>query len=198
MSLRVIGAGVGRTGTTSLKLALERLLGAPCYHMREVFAHPAHLAMWHAAALGRMPEWRDVFEGYCAAIDWPAAAFWRELSEYYPDALIVLSLRAPEAWWRSASETIFPAMARASNDEWRAMIKTVLDARFTPHVTDRRASLAAYERHLVDVCKHAPPQRLLQWEPSDGWAPLCDALGVPVPAEPFPHANNRQEFLARP
>src|SRR5690348_10458482 len=106
MSLRVIGAGCGRTGTMSLKLALERLLGAPCYHMVEVFAHPEHVPDWHAAALGNMPDWNALFAGYAAAVDWPASAFWPELSAAFPDALVVLSVRDAQSWWQSAHETI--------------------------------------------------------------------------------------------
>src|SRR5262245_3217336 len=104
MSLRVVGAGLGRTGTMSLKIALERLLGAPCYHMIEVFQHPEHVAFWHEAALGRMPDWDQLFAGYAAAVDWPSAAFWPELMEAYPDALVVLSVRDTQSWWQSAHE----------------------------------------------------------------------------------------------
>ncbi|HUI26312.1 MAG TPA: sulfotransferase, partial [Candidatus Kryptonia bacterium] len=117
--MRLIGAGLGRTGTMSLKLALERLLGAPCYHMLEVFGHPDHIAAWHAAADGRMPDWRALLADYAAAVDWPAAAFWPELSAAFPDAVVLLSVRDPQLWWQSASETIFPASQQASG-EWRA------------------------------------------------------------------------------
>lgn len=108
MTLRVVGAGLGRTGTTSLKLALERLLGGPCYHMSEVFQHPEHIGHWHGAARGDMPDWRALFAGYVAAVDWPAASFWREISAAFPQALVVLSVRDPDAWWQSASSTISP------------------------------------------------------------------------------------------
>src|SRR5579862_5982463 len=107
--MRVVGAGLGRTGTHSLKIALERLLGAPCYHMVEVFAHPEHVPAWRGAALGQMPDWHALFDGYAATVDWPSAAFWPELSEAFPETLVVLSVRDAEAWWQSASQTIFPA-----------------------------------------------------------------------------------------
>src|SRR5579859_522535 len=122
MDLEVVGAGLGRTGTHSLKLALERLLGAPCYHMVEVFAHPEHVPAWHSAALDKMPAWNEVLAGYAAAVDWPASAFWAELSEAFPDALVVLSVRDPEDWWRSAHETIFTAIDQVPSPEWRDMI----------------------------------------------------------------------------
>src|SRR5207244_1907794 len=118
MSLRVVGAGLGRTATYSLKIALERLLGAPCYHMVEVFEHPEHVATWHDAALGRMPDWQEFLAGYAAAVDWPASAFWREMSEAFRDAIILLSTRDPVSWWESAHATIFQAMGHGS-PEWR-------------------------------------------------------------------------------
>lgn len=196
MTLRVVGAGLGRTGTLSLKLALERLLGGPCYHMAEVFAHPEHVAAWHDAARGRMPDWNEVFAGYRAAVDWPAAAFWPELMEAYPQALVVLSLRDAESWWRSAHGTIFPSIDLAGG-AWRAMIGDLFASRFTPALADRDACIAAFERHNAEVRRRVPAARLLEWRASDGWAPLCAALGVPAPDEPFPRANSTAEFHAR-
>ena len=96
--MRIVGAGVGRTGTLSLKFALERLLGAPCYHMMELFVHPDHLPSWSAAARGEMPDWRELLKGCAATVDWPAAAYWSEISEAFPEALVLLSVRDPEAW----------------------------------------------------------------------------------------------------
>src|SRR5574338_871095 len=193
MALRVVGAGVGRTGTMSLKLALERLLGAPCYHMAEVFAHPEHVPVWHAAARGEPVDWESLFHGYAAAVDWPVASFWPEVSAAFPDAVILHSVRDPQSWWKSASGTIFPA-SRDARGEWRDMIEAVFGTRFTAALDDERACLAAYERHNADVRARAPKQRLVEWTPSDGWAPLCAALGVPVPNEPFPRVNTSEEF----
>src|SRR5581483_7990156 len=195
MSLRVVGAGLGRTVTLSLKLALERLLGAPCYHMMEVIQHPEHVALWREAAAGRMPDWHALFEGYRAAVDWPVASFWSEVSEAFPDALVLLSTRDPEAWWRSAHGTIFPA-ALSSEGEWRAMIEGIFAARFTSAIDDRASAIAAYERHNADVRARVAPSRLLEWHPGDGWKPLCDRLGVAVPADPFPHVNTSEDFRA--
>lgn len=196
MTLRVVGAGLGRTGTKSLKLALERLLGAPCYHMSEVFQHPEHIPQWHAAARGKMPDWRALFAGYGAAVDWPVGSFWPEISEAFPDALIVLTARDAESWWESAHATIFQAMQRVENGPWRAMIDEMFRSRFTPAVEDKKASIAAYERHVAHARRSAPKTRFLEWSPREGWAPLCAALGVRVPDETFPHANSREEFLA--
>jgi len=197
VTLRVVGAGLGRTGTLSLKLALEKLLGAPCYHMFEVMAHPEHVPAWYAAARGEPVDWATLMQGYAAAVDWPAGSFWPELAAAFPDALILLSTRSADSWWASASQTIFPASMRPELAEtpWGAMWREICRTRFTTALGDRAASIAAYERHNADVRARAPTARLLEWRASEGWTPLCRALGVAVPAEPFPHANSREEFF---
>ncbi len=196
MTLRVVGAGLGRTGTMSLKLALERLLGGPCYHMAEVFTHPQHVPLWTAAARGEMPDWPALFDGYRAAVDWPVAAFWPEVSAAFPDALVLLSVRDPQSWWESASQTIFPAIARQPPGPWRDMVDALFAARFTTALDDPAACMAELERHNARVRAAVPARRLLEWRAGDGWAPLCAALGVPVPDEPFPRTNTKDEFLA--
>jgi hypothetical protein len=198
MSLRVVGAGLGRTGTHSLKLALEQLLGAPCYHMVEVFEHPEHVAYWQQAAEGDMPDWDAVFANYGAAVDWPMASFWREISDAYPDALVLLSSRDPDAWWKSANDTIFPAMERPPGEDqqaWHNMVMTMFRERFTGDF-DETSAKAAYLRHNDDVRRTAPKDRFLEWAPGDGWAPICQALDVPVLDAPFPHVNTTDEFRA--
>ncbi|CAG0978888.1 hypothetical protein MYXO_01734 [Myxococcaceae bacterium] len=195
MTLRIVGAGLGRTGTLSLKIALERLLGAPCYHMAEVFARPEHVPLWHAAARGEMPDWQRLFSGHAAAVDWPAAAFWPEISEAFPEAIVLLSVRDPESWWRSASSTIFPS-SRSVSGPWREMIDAVFEQRFTGRLEDRSACLEAFERWYADARARIPKPRLLEWRASDGWEPLCRALRVPIPDEPFPRTNTTEEFHA--
>ena len=197
MPPRIVGAGVGRTGTLSLKLALERLLGEPCYHMMEVFSHPAHASRWLAAARGEPVDWSDLLRAYGAAVDWPAAAFWPELAEAFPDALVLFSVRAADRWWESASETIFRALRASPEGEWRSMIEAVLGSRFTLALDDREAVVAAYENHNERVRAAVPRERLIEWHPGDGWEPLCRALDVAVPEEPFPHVNTRADFLGR-
>ncbi|MBV9206811.1 MAG: sulfotransferase family protein [Actinobacteria bacterium] len=205
MALRVIGAGLARTGTTSLKLALEHLLGAPCYHMFDLFAHPGHIPVWHQAARGQFPDWHELLRGYRAAVDLPASAFWPELAAAYPDALIILSVRDNAwQWWDSFSQTV------ASPDGPPALPPGIPQGRFADMITDvlarrlgvtdmtgKTGMIAAYQRHNNTVRATAPPGRLLQWRPADGWEPIASALGLPVPDMPFPKVNTRPEFRAR-
>lgn len=202
MALRVVGAGLGRTGTHSLQLALQQLLGGRCYHMIEVFGRPDDIPVWHAAGDGTMPDWDVFLAGFRATVDWPAAAFWRELSEAYPDAVVLLSLRDDaDAWWKSAHDTIFEIGARPIPDDpifgaQLRMINAVIARTFTPDWQDEDAAKAAYERHNDAVRESVPADRLLEWHPGDGWAPICDALDLPVPSDPFPHVNTTSDFRA--
>jgi Sulfotransferase domain len=199
MTVRVVGAGLGRTGTHSLKIALERLLGGTCHHMIEVFGHPEEMPVWQAAAEGHTPDWREFLAGYSATCDWPSAAFWPEISAAFPDALIVLSVRDPDSWWKSAHNTIFfplnDALAKpVGEDPWADMIRAIFAARFTGDIDDERAMKDAFAAWNERVRREADASRLVEWQASDGWGPLCAALGVPVPDEPFPVTNTTAEF----
>ena len=201
MALRVVGAGLGRTGTASLQLALQQLLDGRCYHMGETFGRPDDIPVWHAAVNGSSPDWDAFLDDYVATVDWPACAFWRELAAANPDALVLLSTRSSaDAWWKSANDTIFGIMPRLAADEatqpFHRML-TQLFGRFTDDISNEGAVKAAFLRHNDDVRRTAPPGRLLEWQPAQGWAPICDALGVPVPDEPFPHVNTTDDFRAR-
>ena len=199
MTLRVVGAGLGRTGTHSLKLALERLLGAPCYHMVETFGRPDHVVEWQRAARNETPNWEFVFDGYAAAVDWPTAAYYDGLMEAYPEAIVLLSTREDaEAWWQSANATIFEAIDRVfdSAPALEQMIFDMLDARFTADWRDHDASIAAYLRHNAEVRARVPAERLVEWQPGDGWGPIARGLGIAEPDEPFPHVNTTAEFRA--
>ena len=199
MSLRVVGSGLGRTGTMSLKQALEQLLGAPCYHMAEVFGHDDHPPQWTRAMRGEDVDFDALLDGYVAAVDWPAAACWKELAAENPDALILHSERPAEAWYKSASDTIFIPLTGGGRegdfpDAWTEMVHTMMGERFTPDFLDRDAAIAACEAWNADVRATADPDRLLVWRTGDGWEPICEALGLPVPDEPFPHKNTTAEF----
>lgn len=197
MTLRVVGAGLGRTGTHSLKLALERLLGAPCYHMTELFERPDDIAEWQHAVRKEPANWDAVFDGFAAAVDWPTAGFYDVLMDVYPDAVVLLSTRqSPEAWWGSANATIVPAISRVVDDPapLEAMIFGLLESTFTPRWRDGEAAMAAYTRHNEDVRSRVPEERLVEWQTGDGWEPLCRRLGLDVPDEPFPHVNTTADF----
>lgn len=195
MEMQVVGAGVGRTGTHSLKLALEQLLGAPCHHMVEVFAHPEQVPIWTDAIEGRPVDWAALLAGYAAIVDWPGGSFWPELTATYPDALVLLSVRDPEDWYRSASNTIFQGfLADTLDNEWMTSVKKLFHDRFSDDLDNPTAMMDAFVRHNDAVRAAIPASRLLEWSPGDGWAPICERLGVPVPKEPFPVTNTTDEF----
>jgi len=201
--LRVVGAGLGRTGTHSLMLALEQLLGGRCYHMAEVIERPDDVPVWHAAVRGEQPDWRTFLAEYEATVDWPACAFWRELAAANPGAIVLLSVRgSAEAWWKSFEATIAAGLAKpvpADRPDWavrRKMVVAMLTETFTPDWREREAAIAAYQAHNAAVRAAVPPGRLVEWKPADGWEPLCSALNVSVPAEPFPRSNSTEEFQA--
>ncbi len=196
--LKVVGAGVGRTGTHSLKVALEQLLGGTCHHMIEVFAHPDEVPVWTAAIDGKPIDWGELMNPYTAQVDWPGASFWPELSETNPDALVILSVREPDSWFKSCSNTIFGGirMLAEQGDEWMAAMVRLLGERFSNDVENRDAMVNAFEKHNAAVRAAVPKERLLEWTTGDGWAPICERLGVPVPADPFPVTNTTDEFRA--
>ncbi|MCB1645626.1 MAG: hypothetical protein KDI36_09245 [Pseudomonadales bacterium] len=194
--MRVIGAGVGRTGTMSLKAALEKLLGQPCYHMMEVFQHPEHVPLWKDVFTGKDVDWDAMFEGYAAGVDWPLCSAAPALARHYPDALVLLSTRDFESWWKSASNTIFPS-SRNAEGEWREMADAMFSSTFTLELDDKEACRQAFEKHYEWIKAEIPAERILEWTAGDGWEPICQALGVPVPDEPFPHTNTTEEFNKR-
>lgn len=201
MSLQVIGAGFGRTGTLSLKLALEQLGFNPCHHMMEVIGKPDHIALWQDAADGKDVDWDAVFEGYQAAVDWPVCNFWQVLSEKYPEAKFILSRRDPEKWYASAMNTIFRGMIAAGDEPEDAHLKMVCtlirDKTFGGDLTDKANAIRVFEAHNQTVMDSLPTERLLVFEASQGWAPLCEFLGVAVPDVPYPQTNSTEEFQAR-
>ncbi|WP_131738172.1 sulfotransferase family protein [Actinomadura roseirufa] len=212
--MKVIGAGFGRTGTASLKAALELLGAGPCYHMSTVIAEPYRVRQWFEVAEGHGPGWDELFAGFASAVDWPASAYWRELAEHYPDAKVILTVRDPERWWDSVSTTVFAgAVADRRPSARRRVIRwlvarrapdfalyprmaraIIVDRVFGGRVDDRAHVLAVFERHVEQVTAALPADRLLVHRAADGWEPLCAFLGVPVPDVPYPRANERAAF----
>jgi hypothetical protein len=210
--MRVIGAGVGRTGTLSLKAALECLGCGPCFHGRHVLDHPDRLPLWQAAAAGEPVDWAAVFAGYRSTVDWPGAAFWRQLAEAFPAAKIILTIRDAQAWYDSVDRTIYrmfgdgPPDARVAEarlvvpglDVFTAFHRRMIwDGFFSGQFADRDHAIRVYEEHNAAVLREVPPDRLLVVSPGAGWEPLCAFLGVDVPAEPYPHLNDPEKFWAR-
>ena len=204
MALEVIGAGFGRTGTMSLKLALEKLGYDKCYHMAELFQHPEHIETWERALHGERVDWSPIFEGYRAAVDWPACEYWSDYYHLYPDAKVILSLRDADKWYESVMNTIYPTSTNLldSDDpgmrrwgEWANEL--IWQGRFDGQVTDSKHAKAVFEAHNARVQRMCKPERLLVFEASMGWEPLCEFLGKPVPDEPYPRTNSTEEFNAR-
>lgn len=203
MTLQVIGAGFGRTGTHSLKLALEMLGFSPCYHMAEVFPHPEHSPMWERVADGETALLDTILAGYKAGVDWPLCTFWRELSQRYPDAKVLLTERDEKAWYKSISGTIIEYMEREPSPDWpdaqkaqaKMGLKIVADMTFGRRY-DEDHVIAVYRAHNAAVKRTIPPERLLVYDVPQGWEPLCRFLGVPVPASPFPKTNSTEDFRA--
>jgi hypothetical protein len=199
MPLKVVGAGVGRTGTASLKVALEQLLGGRCHHMLEVIEDPAQVPGWTHAIEGRDVDWQELLSGYVALVDWPGASFWPELSAANPDALVLLSTRDPDAWYRSASNTIFNVFDNPMPglEQWFASVRKMFGERFSDDLKNPTAMKGAFERHNAQVRAGVAAERLLEWTPSEGWEPICERLGVAVPDEPFPSVNTTNETRGR-
>jgi hypothetical protein len=194
MTLSVIGAGFGRTGTLSLKLALEQLGFGACYHMVEVFRNPKAPGYWEAAADGQPADWDEVFAGYGATVDWPSATFWRELAEAYPSAKVVLTLRDPEAWFASTQATIFKRGWDDPTDPFQRMVSKVIGRLFDQRMHDKDHVIEVYNRHNATVQQVIPPERLLVYNLAEGWAPLCAFLGVAEPDTPMPKVNTSEDF----
>ena len=197
--LRVVGAGLPRTGTHSLQIALEQLLGGRCYHMREIPGHPFDLGDgWERALAGDTTNLDKLLEGYVASVDWPASMFWRELSETHHDALILLSVRdTPETWWQSIDATILPYARAALEPGWsegRGLLDLLELFTGTKHWDDPTTLMAAYERYNAQVRENAQPGQLLEWQAAEGWEPICRLLGLPIPDVPFPWTNRRSEW----
>ncbi len=201
MTLEIVGAGFGRTGTLSMKAALERLGFGPCYHMAEIIANPPFAAHWMAASDGVPVDWDVVFKGYSASVDWPGCAFYRQQAAHYPKAKVILTIRDMNNWYDSCIATIFaimladPAMVPPHMQHVaRLARKLVATNTFADHLQDREHCIAIHQAHIDEVKRTIAPERLLVFQVSEGWDPLCRFLGVPVPDVPFPRVNERENF----
>ncbi len=203
MNLEIIGAGFGRTGTLSLKLALEKIGFGPCYHMMEVRRNEGHCSLWHRAANDETIDWQALFQDYRSAVDWPVAEFWEELMGVYPKAKVILSYRDGVSWYRSLSNTIMKNLLGPIPDEpdqknHRLMTRRLLLERvFDGKIEDEAAAIEIFERNLATVRATVPAGQLLDYPVGAGWGPLCEFLGVAVPDEDYPSVNSTEEFASR-
>jgi hypothetical protein len=204
MDMDVIGAGFGRTGTLSLKIALEMLGFGPCMHMVPLLDDPERAALFHRAAEGDPASLDKALAGHRSTVDWPGTYFWRELTARYPAAKVILTVRDPQRWYDSAHSTIFQAVTNAARNAdvskaaELAMVRALVwDGTFGGRFADRDHAIRVFTEHNEAVRREIPADRLLEFEVSQGWQPLCDFLGVPVPEVPFPRTNDSAEFQAR-
>jgi hypothetical protein len=206
--MQVIGAGFGRTGTLSLKAALDQLGFGPTFHMLDLIADPSPLPYWRAAVDGQPVDWRAAFQGWGSSVDWPGCAFWEQLLETWPDAKVILTVRDPEAWYASCTNSIYDAYLTARRGELRPPeervdpspeVLTVINdliwnGSFHGRFADKDYAIAQFHRHNEAVRRRVPSDRLLEWSAPEGWEPLCAFLGVDAPATPFPHLNDTAAF----
>ncbi len=210
--LRVIGAGFGRTGTASMKVALETLGVGPCYHMWEVIGHPDRVAQWRGIVAGEPADWPAVFAGYHACVDWPACTYYAQLMDVYPAAKVLLTVRDAENWYESVRETIYRTRDVARQIEAGTLVlppdmpapthallvtELIWKQTFGDRFEDRDHAIAVYRAHNAEVRRRVPADKLLVYETGSGWEALCTFLGVPVPAEPFPRLNDRESWRGR-
>jgi hypothetical protein len=199
MTLKLIGAGLGRTGTHALKTALNQIGFGPCHHMEEVVNDmDRQVPLWQAAVDGR-PDWPEIYKGYVSAVDWPTATYFRELHQAYPNAKFILTVRSTQSWAESFSETIYMALAGRANapaekQAWLEMAMGVIAAAGIREGMELASLMAAFDAHVAAVKATIPPEQLLVFQVKDGWGPLCDFIGVQAPTTAFPRTNDRAEF----
>jgi len=199
MSINIIGVGVGRTGTFTLKLAINQLGHGPCHHMEEVLKNmDVQVPLWSDALKGNA-NWGAIYDGFNSAVDWPTAGFYRELIEEYPRAKFILTERSPESWADSFGSTIYKLIggrdqAPKKMHDWLNMANGVITKTGFPEGLDREGLIKGFIAHNKAVREAIPEEQLLIFQVKDGWEPLCKFLNTPVPDQPFPRTNNREEF----
>ena len=207
MTIEVIGAGFGRTGTLSLKFAIEALGLDKCYHMMEVMRNESHAAQWRKAARGEAVDWDALYTGYRATVDWPSASFWRELRAVYPEAKVILTLRDSQQWYTSVMNTIWKFSSQVTGESRTQLDEAAMERSmmgdeiiwqgvFGGRMKDRDHVIECYERHNQEVIDTVPADKLLVYRPGDGWEPLCGFLQKTVPNTDYPKVNSTEDFSA--
>ena len=199
--MKVINAGLGRTGTTSLKVALEQLGFGPGFHMFDIVKDEQRLEQWEKIVCEeQVPDWEKVFDGFTSAVDGPCAIYYRQMMEAFPDAKMILTVRDAERWYKSTHDTLYQFVLRGAEEApepgsrkfrmLRLTTKMVWNGLFDGRFSDKEHAIKVYHQHNDEVVRTVDPGNLLVWDVKQGWGPLCDFLGVDVPAEDFPHAND--------
>ncbi|MDH3710921.1 MAG: hypothetical protein OER04_13590 [Cyclobacteriaceae bacterium] len=213
MSIKIIGAGLPRTGTNTLKQSLEMLGYSKTYHMKELIVNPEMLPQWLALENGEQPNWDELYDGFEATVDFPAYPWYKEHMKRYPDAKVIMTVRPFEGWYKSIESTILTAGPQTPLEKIVMMIKLAFNPRlrkviqcvklakrmiFQKHLQGKFADKAfaeeIFNKHMEDVKTYVPPEKLLIYDVRDGWGPLCEFLGKPVPEEELPHLNKRENF----
>ncbi len=204
MTLKIVGAGFGRTGTRSMKDALEQLGFGPCHHMAEVMDKRSQEDLWDHISLGQRPDWNAVFAGYQSSLDWPSISYWREIADAYPDAKVLVTSRPVDDWFASFSKTILQVLRQTEltpegerTQLAKVTLRVIRDVSFHGNIEDEAHMKACFEAHNAAVEAAIPEGRRLTFTAGDGWEPLCRWLDVPVPETPFPYSNTTAEFQAR-
>jgi hypothetical protein len=201
--MKVIGAGFGRTGTMSLKVALQRLDFGPCLHMIDLLSGNPELSdIFREAYDGKPTDWEAALQGWESAVDWPACSFYRQFMDRFPDAPVILNVRDGEGWYKSTYNTIYQAamvlpqtLEMEARPASKMLRRVVWEGDLQGKFQDKGAALEIFERWNDEVRNSVPKDRLLEFNVIEGWEPLCAFLGVDVPDEPFPHLNDTQSFL---
>jgi hypothetical protein len=196
MTLKIIGTGFGRTGTDSMRNALNILDVGPTHHMFELGEGSPIRLLWLDLAKGAEPDWKKLFEGYTACVDWPSAFYWRTLIDVYPEAKVILTMRSAESWWSSFEATLLKYLQSGDDPQGLAHL-LVADQVFDGRPDDRDHAIAVYNKNVADVIATVAPERLLIHNLGDGWQPLCDWLDLPVPSIDYPSGNTTSDILTR-
>jgi Sulfotransferase domain len=210
--MKMIGVGFGRTGTMSLKAALEELGANPCFHMIDLIMgenKERDLPYWVKIANDEPVDWHEVFDGWEATVDWPACSRWEELIEAFPGVPVLLNVRDFDGWYKSVENTILAVKLAAQAGEvredtnrdmpapelWGVIEKLIWQGDFQGRFEDKEWVRQMYFDRIDTIKSTVDPDRLIVWElGKDGWEPLADALGVPVPDKPFPRLHDTNEF----
>lgn len=206
--MKLINAGLGRTGTTSLKAALDHLGFGPGYHMFDVVSSEERLGHWEGIVCeGQEPDWAAVFDGYTSAVDGPCAIYYQQIMTAFPEAKIILTVRDAERWYRSTYDTLYQfavngARMPAGGDSMQArlyrMVSTMIwNGLFDGRFEDQAHAIEVFHRHNQEVVDHVEEARLLVYDVRQGWEPLCAFLGVNVPEQNFPHLNDSASMRER-